>query len=135
MRVVVISAIIVLAAAPSAWAQDPIATLRGPTPLTEQPEAPRMPQVVNEDQKRQRNYPEQPPTIPHAIRDYQIDLNVNKWTDMNPAPSPPNGKRGGEGMDEADRNREGPDRTAALSKNIVTTTNTTAERHAGVCLR
>ena len=32
----------------------------------------------NRDIKRERNYPDQPPTIPHAIRGYQIDMNGNK---------------------------------------------------------
>ena len=32
----------------------------------------------NKDIKRERNYPEQPPTIPHSIRGYQIDKNGNK---------------------------------------------------------
>ncbi|HBX57614.1 nitrate reductase cytochrome c-type subunit [Pseudomonas sp. UBA2684] len=32
----------------------------------------------NKDLKRERNYPEQPPTIPHSIRGYQIDKNGNK---------------------------------------------------------
>ena len=62
----------------SAQAQDYVATLRGPIPLNEQPSAPAVPKVVDEDTKRQRNYPEQPPTIPHSIRDYQVDLNANK---------------------------------------------------------
>lgn len=31
-----------------------------------------------DDVKRARNYPDQPPIIPHAIRDYQLDANVNK---------------------------------------------------------
>ncbi|HYE49139.1 MAG TPA: nitrate reductase cytochrome c-type subunit [Azospirillaceae bacterium] len=31
-----------------------------------------------DDVKRERNYPDQPPVIPHAIRDYQLDLNTNK---------------------------------------------------------
>jgi len=62
----------------TAQAQDYVATLRGPTPLNEQPSAPAVPKVVDEDAKRQRSYPEQPPTIPHAIRDYQVDLNANK---------------------------------------------------------
>jgi cytochrome c-type protein NapB len=61
-----------------AQAQDYVATLRGPTALDEQPSAPAMPKVVDEGARRQRNYPEQPPTIPHSIRDYQIDLNANK---------------------------------------------------------
>ncbi|MEE1866048.1 nitrate reductase cytochrome c-type subunit [Pseudomonas auratipiscis] len=32
----------------------------------------------NKDLKRERNYPDQPPTIPHSIRGYQIDKNSNK---------------------------------------------------------
>lgn len=31
-----------------------------------------------DDRRRQRNYPEQPPVIPHTITGYQLDLNVNK---------------------------------------------------------
>jgi cytochrome c-type protein NapB len=33
---------------------------------------------INDDKRQQRNYPEQPPIIPHQIRDYQITLNANK---------------------------------------------------------
>lgn len=34
------------------------------------------------DVKREvRNYPEQPPVIPHAIRDYQVDKNFNRCLD------------------------------------------------------
>ncbi len=65
-------------AAAAAWAAEPIATLRGPTTLVEQGAAPAMAKVSNKDLRRSRNYPEQPPTIPHHIRDYQIDLNANK---------------------------------------------------------
>ncbi len=66
------------AAAAAAWAAEPIATLRGPTPLVEQGAAPAMAKVSNEDLRRSRSYPEQPPTIPHHIRGYQIDMNANK---------------------------------------------------------
>jgi cytochrome c-type protein NapB len=62
----------------SVYAADNIATLRGETPLDSEGAAPRMEQVENEDIRRQRNYPMQPPTIPHKIDDYQIDLNTNK---------------------------------------------------------
>lgn len=41
-------------------------------------EAPSMPKDVSDDQRRQRNYPEQPPVIPHAIAGYQLDLRANK---------------------------------------------------------
>ena len=65
-------------AAAAAWAAEPIATLRGPAPMVEQGAAPAMAKVSNEDLRRLRNYPEQPPTIPHHIRGYQIDINANK---------------------------------------------------------
>ncbi|MBJ7414608.1 MAG: nitrate reductase cytochrome c-type subunit [Niveispirillum sp.] len=41
-------------------------------------EAPSMPKDVGDDQRRQRNYPEQPPVIPHTIVGYQLDLRANK---------------------------------------------------------
>ena len=60
-----------------ALAQSSIATLRGETPPTEQAEPPRI--VPFADIGRQvRNYPEQPPVIPHDIDSYRIDLNSNK---------------------------------------------------------
>ena len=65
-------------AAAAAWAAEPIATLRGLNPLIEQSAAPTMAKVSNEDLRRSRSYPEQPPTIPHHIRGYQIDMNANK---------------------------------------------------------
>ena len=60
-----------------AGAAEPVATLRM-TDLSASPKAPAMPPVENKDLRRMRNYPEQPPTIPHKTRGYQIDLNGNK---------------------------------------------------------
>ncbi len=57
---------------------DSIATLRGDMPIAEQAAAPRMEQVENFDVKRQRSYPMQPPTVPHKIDGYQVDLNQNR---------------------------------------------------------
>ena len=37
--------------------------------------------VDNRDMRRERAYPMQPPTIPHAIDGYQLDRNVNKCMD------------------------------------------------------
>ncbi len=65
-------------AAAAAWAAEPIAILRGRAPLVEQGAAPAMANVSNKDLHRSRHYREQPPTIPHHIRGYQIDLNANK---------------------------------------------------------
>ncbi|WP_078085221.1 nitrate reductase cytochrome c-type subunit [Microbulbifer mangrovi] len=46
--------------------------------LFETEDAPQLADPVNADGKRVRAYPEQPPTIPHTIRDYQIDKNNNR---------------------------------------------------------
>ena len=77
-KIIILATLLSSGFAVAAEAQDYVATLRGPTSLKEQPSAPPIPKVVAEDTKRLRNYPEQPPTIPHSIRDYQVDLNVNK---------------------------------------------------------
>lgn len=45
--------------------------------LTVQDAAP-IPKDVTDDRRRQRNYPEQPPVIPHSVVGYQLDLNANK---------------------------------------------------------
>ena len=56
---------------------DPIATLRG-SAIDQESEPPPLSNPANKDLRRARNYPEQPPTIPHKIRDYQVDLNTNR---------------------------------------------------------
>ena len=52
--------------------------LRGPTPLNDEGPAPPMTPMRNTAEKEVRNYPEQPPVIPHSIDGYQIDLQSNK---------------------------------------------------------
>jgi nitrate reductase (cytochrome), electron transfer subunit len=39
---------------------------------------PPVPRDVTDDARRGRNYPEQPPVIPHSIDGYQITLHTNK---------------------------------------------------------
>ncbi len=56
---------------------DNIATLRGGE-INQEAAAPMLGKVVNKDLREVRNYPEQPPTIPHKIRGYQINLKANK---------------------------------------------------------
>ena len=58
-------------------AEENIATLRN-AEISIEPEPPRMGKVENKDLRRKRNYPMQPPTIPHKIDSYHIDLNSNK---------------------------------------------------------
>jgi cytochrome c-type protein NapB len=52
--------------------------LRGPAPFTQDTPAPPIAAEITDDKRKLRNYPDQPPVIPHSIRDYQVDLNVNK---------------------------------------------------------
>ena len=52
--------------------------LRGPVPINEEGPAPRMAPTRNTVEKEVRNYPEQPPVIPHAIEGYEISLRANK---------------------------------------------------------
>ncbi len=59
-----------------ALAQD-VATLRG-APILETLDPPAMAPVSNSDIRQVRNYPEQPPVIPHKITGYQVDRNANK---------------------------------------------------------
>lgn len=61
-----------------AAAEHSIDALRGNVSLVEEAEPPRMPQDENTDLKRVRNYPMQPPTVPHKTDGYQVDLNSNK---------------------------------------------------------
>lgn len=58
------------------FAQD-IATLRSGQDIAQQEKTQPIPKPITNDVKVGRNYPMQPPIIPHNIRDYQLDLNVN----------------------------------------------------------
>lgn len=55
--------------------------LRGATPLDAESKAPVLPKTVNDDQRRARSHPAQPPVIPHQVDNYQVDLRFNKCMD------------------------------------------------------
>jgi cytochrome c-type protein NapB len=57
---------------------DEIATLRDGTPIDSEADPAAIPQVFDGDIKQKRNYPMQPPLIPHDTRDYDVNLQVNK---------------------------------------------------------
>jgi cytochrome c-type protein NapB len=63
----------------SLLAQSVSSGLRGATPLDQEGPAQRIMYQRNTSEKETRNYPEQPPVIPHTIEVYQIDLNSNKY--------------------------------------------------------
>lgn len=59
-------------------ADNEVATLRDSTKLLEQQKPNIIPKVINKDIKQGRNYPMQPPVIPHTIRSYEVNKNNNK---------------------------------------------------------
>lgn len=46
-------------------------------PMSVQPAKP-VPKWVVDDMRRMRNYPDQPPVIPHSIEGYQLSVNTNR---------------------------------------------------------
>jgi len=77
------AAVVLLLTAWAGWAVaqeagGPGTGLRGLAGLDGNDEAPRIADVEETDRRRPRNYPEQPPTIPHRIDGYQVDGNVNQ---------------------------------------------------------
>jgi nitrate reductase (cytochrome), electron transfer subunit len=75
---IVVLAIALIAASSSLLAQGVTSGLRGPTPLNDEGPAPPMTPTRNTAEREIRNYPEQPPVIPHSIDGYQVDMNGNK---------------------------------------------------------
>jgi len=55
-----------------------VATLRDTTKIAEQKEPNIIPKVINKDIRQGRNYPMQPPVIPHTIRSYEVNQYNNK---------------------------------------------------------
>lgn len=75
----ILALIVLLAtASTSLVAQTVSSGLRGSTPLNEEGPAAPMAPLRNSAEKEIRNYPEQPPVIPHTTEGYQIDINGNK---------------------------------------------------------
>ena len=57
---------------------DEIATLRDGVPITKEAAPAPIPLVVDGDIRAKRNYPMQPPLIPHDTRGYEVNLQANK---------------------------------------------------------
>ena len=77
MKKITVVFISLLVLATASMANDDLATLRD-GPIDKEMEPPKMADVDDRDIKRARSYPMQPPTIPHRIRDYRVDINSNK---------------------------------------------------------
>lgn len=78
MKRIAITLTMVLVTATPVSAENQVAKLRGNTALDKSTSPPPIANTINSDLRQVRNYPEQPPVIPHKIDGYQIDLNANK---------------------------------------------------------
>lgn len=56
----------------------PFSALRGPTPINQAPPADPITAEQNTSEREPRNYPEQPPLIPHSIEGYEVSAHGNK---------------------------------------------------------
>ncbi len=76
---------LVLFLAGALWAQDAaidiVPRLTGAADPMGDHAAPPLARPITDDIRRMRNYPEQPPVIPHAIEGYQLTLNTNRCLD------------------------------------------------------
>ena len=73
-----IAAAIVMGVTSSIVMAQGFSNLRGTTPLDQEGPPPSMTRERNTSVREPRNYPEQPPTIPHAIEGYEVSLRGNK---------------------------------------------------------
>lgn len=81
MRPAVRSAIpilLLLALAAAPLLAQPLAGLRGPTPLDSEPTPAAIPREVDDNHRQVRGWPEQPPVIPHKITGHEVTLNANR---------------------------------------------------------
>jgi nitrate reductase (cytochrome), electron transfer subunit len=71
------AALLVAAASTFAMAQT-FSALRGSTPLDQEGQPPIMTPEMNTSEREARNYPEQPPLIPHSTEGYEVSIRGNK---------------------------------------------------------
>jgi nitrate reductase (cytochrome), electron transfer subunit len=77
-RKLLAAAILVSLASGVATAQTFFSALRGATPLDQEAPAPPLTPERNTALREARNYPEQPPVIPHSIEGYEVSVRGNK---------------------------------------------------------
>ncbi len=70
-------AIVLTSASTFAMAQT-FSALRGSTPLDQEGPPPPLTPELNTSEREPRNYPEQPPLIPHSIEGYEVSVRGNK---------------------------------------------------------
>lgn len=79
MRAIVVFAVAMMLTLAGVIAEAQVqAPFRPSVSYTDTTHPPQIAPEVTDDRRVRRNYPEQPPVIPHSIRDYEINLNSNK---------------------------------------------------------
>jgi len=73
-----LAAAIIVAAFSTVVMAETFSALRGATPLDQEGPPPAMTPEQNSSLREPRNYPEQPPVIPHTTEGYEISANANK---------------------------------------------------------
>jgi nitrate reductase (cytochrome), electron transfer subunit len=73
-----VAAAILVGALSSAVMAQTFSALRGPTPLDQDGLPPAMTPEQNTSVREPRNYPEQPPVIPHSTEGYEVTVHANK---------------------------------------------------------
>lgn len=72
------AAALLLALASTVATAQTFSALRGPTPIDQAPPAEPITAEMNTSEREPRNYPEQPPLIPHSTEGYEVSLHGNK---------------------------------------------------------
>lgn len=72
------AAAMIVAAFSTVVMAETFSALRGATPLDQEGPPPAMTPEQNSSLREPRNYPEQPPVIPHTTEGYEISANANK---------------------------------------------------------
>jgi len=73
-----LAAVTIMAAVSTVVMAQTFSALRGSTPLNQEGPPPAMTPEQNTSVREPRNYPEQPPVIPHATEGYEVSINANK---------------------------------------------------------
>ena len=80
-----LAAALLMSFASSIAMAETFSALRGGTPLDREGPAPILAPQQNTSLREPRNYPEQPPVIPHSIEGYQVSVYANKCLDARDA--------------------------------------------------
>ena len=73
-----LAAAILTVALSSVVMAETFSALRGSTPLNQEGSPPALTPEQNTSVREPRNYPEQPPVIPHSTEGYEVSINANK---------------------------------------------------------